>query len=389
FKLELFDAIVNEVKCPLCPLSSQSPMAIEIGHYFQHTNIVGLRRGSDPALLWLWRRPVATAPIRPLAWEPPYAAGAAQEIKSLTLKAGILLKGETEEPLGQHCQIYSSHEAVFMCSPCVRAPERRAGRAPAESVLQEGKWKGHLAVWSLSGQHGRFHKSSEGIYKRSRQQKLRQCTSKEVMLWDQKKWKKTKTKKQPKGSRLSGVSVAHAFSVLRHDEGESGRKVELNQKSVTKLGKILGRFIRTLKGTSQRPERQLWQKLWPQSMLTGSFRIRPEIPQPLSLECFYTCVVQGSKELLASNLREVRLSVTVSFSNMIISSSSKCCRYISEQQKRPPKPEISLRFPVVLSNNCASWGRRQWEVTSNDRGLEQSGQCREECVTRKHVVHMS
>ena len=39
---------------------------------------VGHRRGSDPALLWLWRRPVATAPIGPLAWEPPYAAGAAQ-----------------------------------------------------------------------------------------------------------------------------------------------------------------------------------------------------------------------------------------------------------------------------------------------------------------------
>ena len=41
---------------------------------------VGYRCGSDPALLWLWRRPVATAPIGPLAWEPPYAAGAAQEI---------------------------------------------------------------------------------------------------------------------------------------------------------------------------------------------------------------------------------------------------------------------------------------------------------------------
>ena len=40
---------------------------------------VGRRRGSDPALLWLWRRPVATAPIRPLAWEPPYAKGAALE----------------------------------------------------------------------------------------------------------------------------------------------------------------------------------------------------------------------------------------------------------------------------------------------------------------------
>ena len=30
-------------------------------------------------LLWFWHRPVATAPIRPLAWEPPYAMGAALE----------------------------------------------------------------------------------------------------------------------------------------------------------------------------------------------------------------------------------------------------------------------------------------------------------------------
>ena len=33
----------------------------------------------DPALLWLWCRPAATAPIRPLAWEPPYAMEAALE----------------------------------------------------------------------------------------------------------------------------------------------------------------------------------------------------------------------------------------------------------------------------------------------------------------------
>ena len=34
------------------------------------------RRGSDLALLWLWRRPATTALIRPLAWKPPYAVGA-------------------------------------------------------------------------------------------------------------------------------------------------------------------------------------------------------------------------------------------------------------------------------------------------------------------------
>ena len=38
---------------------------------------VGHRRGSDPSLLWLWCRLAATARIRPLAWEPPYAVGAA------------------------------------------------------------------------------------------------------------------------------------------------------------------------------------------------------------------------------------------------------------------------------------------------------------------------
>ena len=30
---------------------------------------------SDLAFLWLWRRPSAIAPIGPLAWEPPCAAG--------------------------------------------------------------------------------------------------------------------------------------------------------------------------------------------------------------------------------------------------------------------------------------------------------------------------
>ena len=41
---------------------------------------VGHRRGSDPEWLWLWGRPAATAPIGPLDWKPPYAAGAAQEM---------------------------------------------------------------------------------------------------------------------------------------------------------------------------------------------------------------------------------------------------------------------------------------------------------------------
>ena len=40
---------------------------------------VGRRLGSDPVLLWLWRRLVAAALVGPLAWKPPYAMGVAQE----------------------------------------------------------------------------------------------------------------------------------------------------------------------------------------------------------------------------------------------------------------------------------------------------------------------
>ena len=57
---------------------------------------VGHRRSSDTALLWLWHRPAAVAPIRPLAWEPPYAAGAAlkktkDQKKKRSLDSGVCL----------------------------------------------------------------------------------------------------------------------------------------------------------------------------------------------------------------------------------------------------------------------------------------------------------
>ena len=35
------------------------------------------RCSSDLVLLWLWCRPAAVVPIRPLAWEPPYASDVA------------------------------------------------------------------------------------------------------------------------------------------------------------------------------------------------------------------------------------------------------------------------------------------------------------------------
>ena len=50
---------------------------------------VGCRCGWDPTLLWLRHRPAATAPIRPLAWEPPYVMEAALEMAKKTKKNSL------------------------------------------------------------------------------------------------------------------------------------------------------------------------------------------------------------------------------------------------------------------------------------------------------------
>ena len=47
---------------------------------------IGRRLGLDPALLWLWHRLASIALIRSLAWEPPYATEAAQEMAKKTEK---------------------------------------------------------------------------------------------------------------------------------------------------------------------------------------------------------------------------------------------------------------------------------------------------------------
>ena len=50
---------------------------------------IGGRRGLDLAFLWLWHRPEATAPIQPLAWEPPYAVAAALKRQKIFKKIKI------------------------------------------------------------------------------------------------------------------------------------------------------------------------------------------------------------------------------------------------------------------------------------------------------------
>ena len=51
---------------------------------------VGCRCGSDLVLSWLWRRSVATALIRPLAWEPLYTMGVALKRQKRPKKKKIL-----------------------------------------------------------------------------------------------------------------------------------------------------------------------------------------------------------------------------------------------------------------------------------------------------------
>ena len=72
----------------MCPLSFQMspeldpwPHSAGQGSGVAVSCRVGHRHGSDLALLWLWHRTAAAAPIRPLAWEPPYTASAALKSK--------------------------------------------------------------------------------------------------------------------------------------------------------------------------------------------------------------------------------------------------------------------------------------------------------------------
>ena len=47
--------------------------------------------------LWLWRRPVATAPIQPLPWEPPYAVAVALKRQKEKKKKKKKKEGERSE----------------------------------------------------------------------------------------------------------------------------------------------------------------------------------------------------------------------------------------------------------------------------------------------------
>ena len=73
----------------------------------------------------LWCRPATTALIRPLAWEPPYAKGAALEktktiitFKAWVIKGPVIPKDSLHPPLHVRIRLYwSSHRGSAVMNP--------------------------------------------------------------------------------------------------------------------------------------------------------------------------------------------------------------------------------------------------------------------------------
>ena len=65
---------------------------------------VGRRCSLDLALLWLWCRPAAAAPIWPLAWEPLYVAG-------------VVLKGRKKKTTSNYNYNGISHSFYYLIIP--------------------------------------------------------------------------------------------------------------------------------------------------------------------------------------------------------------------------------------------------------------------------------
>ena len=77
---------------------------------------VGCRCGSDPTLLWPWRRPVTIAPIEPLAWEPTYAGGSGPR-KGKKTKKKCLLMCQPMAPAPKMSRKVQSNKRVHLSSP--------------------------------------------------------------------------------------------------------------------------------------------------------------------------------------------------------------------------------------------------------------------------------
>ena len=94
--------------------------------------------------LWLWCKPVATPPILPLTWEPPYATGAALKKQKKKKKKDVFYF-----PFSEHGFFPSSLSlnlaSDFFCSP--HSPSAELG---CSGALEDGDRTFHLQALGLS-----------------------------------------------------------------------------------------------------------------------------------------------------------------------------------------------------------------------------------------------
>ena len=131
-------------------LASISGLRIRRCHELWCGSQTRLRSG----VAWLWCRPAATAPIRPVAWEPPHAAGVALEKaerpKKKKKKKRLLLKPGSSSVCSGPCPWLlaaqgpsQQHPPLWSLSPL--APRSRAGPEPGLPQTQIQPLEGWLA----------------------------------------------------------------------------------------------------------------------------------------------------------------------------------------------------------------------------------------------------
>ena len=106
---------------------------------------VGCICGLDGVLLWLWHRPAAAAPIRPLAWEPSYAVSVAikkKKKKNYHLHVGAPLisivrqisSWKSFSPVFPTACIWMSHRTSYLICPNFYPPTKSA--IPPKALLE-------------------------------------------------------------------------------------------------------------------------------------------------------------------------------------------------------------------------------------------------------------
>ena len=107
---------------------------------------VSCRRGLDPTLLWLWRRPASAAPIQSLAWESPYVSGAA--LQSKKKKKGEQVQAGTYQRKLEPIRTYLNLLSISLlqpgqngCSIGETAPSALSIMVPSTHLVQERSWE--------------------------------------------------------------------------------------------------------------------------------------------------------------------------------------------------------------------------------------------------------